>query len=250
MDPFDELLRGVRADGGGLRRCTVSGTVTHDRCTLYALVSGEVRAGGKTARAGDILVVRGPGSLSGRAEAVRGSYELTGSVSRRLSAVMPDVLVAPGDDGCAEFYGGLEDEQGVVADRLLDWLMVCGLRTWFDHEHGTGWLGALADDVAGPALRAMHSDVARPWTLAQLAREAGVSRTTLASRFTRLVGTPPLTYLTEWRMALAADLLAESTATVAAVARQVGYADAFGFSAAFKRVHGVSPSECRAGCAA
>ena len=250
MDPFDELLRGVRADGGGLCRSSVPGTTAHDGYTLYALVSGELRGGGQTAQAGDILVARGPVRLSGEAEAVSGSYELKGSVARRLSAVLPDVLVAPGEDGCAEFYGTLADEQGVVGDRLLDWLMVCGLRAWFDREHGTGWLGALADDVVGPALRAMHADVARPWTLALLAREAGVSRTTLASRFAKLVGTPPLTYLTEWRMALAADLLTESTATVAAVARQVGYADAFGFSAAFKRVHGISPSECRAGCAA
>ncbi|MGC4866219.1 AraC family transcriptional regulator [Micromonospora sp. DT53] len=82
----------------------------------------------------------------------------------------------------------------------------------------------------------------RPWTLASLAAQAEVSRSTLAKRFTALVGEPPLTYLTDWRMTLAADMLAESTATVAAVARHLGYADAFGFSAAFKRVHGMSPS--------
>ena len=113
-----------------------------------------------------------------------------------------------------------------------------------------GWLAALGDEVVGPVLRAMHASPQRAWTLPLLAREAGVARTTLATRFARLVGVPPLTYLTEWRMALAADLLAESSATVAAVARQVGYADAFGFSAAFKRVHGFSPSECRTRCAA
>ncbi|ANZ35576.1 hypothetical protein BBK82_05255 [Lentzea guizhouensis] len=250
MNPFDDLLRGVRADGGGLRRSSVTGTLTGERCTVYALVSGEVEAGGQTARAGDVLVARGPFTLSGEAEVVSGSYDLKGSIAQRLSAVLPDVLVAPGEDGCAAFYGAIDETPGVVADRLLDWIMVCGLKAWFDREHDTGWLGALADDVAGPALQAMHADPARPWTLALLAREAKVSRTTLANRFAKLVGTPPLTYLTEWRMALAADLLTGSSATVAAVARQVGYADAFGFSAAFKRVHGISPSECRAGSAA
>ncbi|MGZ3147967.1 AraC family transcriptional regulator [Lentzea chajnantorensis] len=247
MDPFEELLRGVRADGGDLRRSEVIGTVECDRLAVYALVSGWVEVAGETARAGDVLVARGPFTLTGRAEVVTGTYDLTGAVASRLAAVLPEVLVSRGTEGCAEFYGTLDEESGVVADRLLDWIMVCGLRTWFDSEHRTGWFGALADDVAGPALRAMHADPARPWTLALLAREAKVSRTTLAGRFAKLVGTPPLTYLTEWRMALAADLLTDSTATVAAVAKRVGYADAFGFSAAFKRVHGVSPSEYRAG---
>jgi AraC-like DNA-binding protein len=88
----------------------------------------------------------------------------------------------------------------------------------------------------------MHESPGEPWTLATLAGRAGVARTTLATRFTGLVGEPPLSYLTEWRMALAADLLTDPDATVARVARQVGYADAFSFSAAFKRVQGVSPS--------
>ena len=73
-----------------------------------------------------------------------------------------------------------------------------------------------------------------------------MSRATLAKRFADLVGEPPLTYLTRWRMTLAADLLVEQeAATIAEVARAVGYSDAFGFSAAFKRVRGVSPSEFR-----
>ncbi|MFF9705677.1 helix-turn-helix transcriptional regulator, partial [Streptomyces griseofuscus] len=75
---------------------------------------------------------------------------------------------------------------------------------------------------------------------------AGVSRATLAKRFTDLVGEPPLTYLTRWRMTLAADLLTErEAATVAEVARAVGYSDAFAFSAAFKRTRGISPSAYR-----
>ncbi|MFD5826655.1 AraC family transcriptional regulator [Lentzea sp. NPDC060358] len=251
MEPFDELLRGVRADGAGVRRVEMAGSRVRSGLTLYAVVAGEVTAPGQTAGPGDVLVVQDSVAVTGTASVLSGTYDVMGAVARRLTGVLPEALVAPGTDGCAEFYGTLgTDEGSVVADRLLDWIMVCALREWFDREHDAGWLAALGDEVVGPVLRAMHDDPARAWTLALLAKEAGVARTTLAGRFCRLVGTPPLTYLTEWRMDLAADLLAESPETVASVARRVGYADAFGFSAAFKRVHGFSPSECRSRCAA
>ncbi|MCP2250322.1 AraC family transcriptional regulator [Lentzea aerocolonigenes] len=251
MEPFDELLRGVRADGAGVRRVEMAGTRVLSGLTLYAVASGEVTVLGETAKAGDIVVVQESVVAEGRATVVSGTYEVTGAVARRLTAVLPDALVAPGTDECAAFYSAVgTGGPGVVTDRLLDWLMVCALREWFDREHSSGWLAARADAVVGPALEAMHAQPGKAWTLALLAKEAGVSRTTLTGRFARLVGVPPLTYLTEWRMTVAADLLADPSRTVAAVARQVGYADAFGFSAAFKRVHGFSPSECRSRCAA
>ncbi|GLY49060.1 AraC family transcriptional regulator [Lentzea sp. NBRC 102530] len=251
MEPFDELLRGVRAEGAGVCRADIDGTHVLPGLTLYALASGELDVQGRTAKAGDILVVQESVAARGRASVVSGSYRIQGAVAKRLTAVLPDALVAPGTDGCAEFYGSVDvDAPEVVMDRLLDWFMVCALREWFDREHGDGWLAALADPVVGPVLQAMHARPEQAWTLASLAGEAGVARTTLAGRFAKMVGVPPLTYLTQWRMAVAADLLAESSATVAAVARQVGYADAFGFSVAFKRVHGFSPSECRTRCAA
>ncbi|MGI5502198.1 AraC family transcriptional regulator [Lentzea sp. CA-135723] len=251
MEPFDELLRGVRAEGAGVCRSDIDGTRVLPGLTLYALAAGELDVQGKTAKAGDILVVQESVAARGHASVVSGSYSIKGAVAKRLTSVLPDALVAPGTDGCAEFYGAVDtNAPTVVMDRLLDWFMVCALREWFDNAHGDGWLAARADPVVGPVLQAMHSRPEKAWTLALLAKEAGVARTTLAGRFTKLVGAPPLTYLTEWRMAVAADLLAESSATVAAVARKVGYADAFGFSAAFKRVHGFSPSECRTRCAA
>ncbi|WP_434449067.1 AraC family transcriptional regulator [Lentzea sp. E54] len=251
MEPFDELLRGVRADGAGVRRTEIDGTRVLPGLTLYAVASGEISVLGETAKAGDIVVVQEAVAAEGHASVVSGTYEIKGAVARRLTAVLPDALVAPGTDECAAFYGAVgTGAPGVVTDRLLDWLMVCALREWFDREHGGGWLGAQADEVVGPVLRAMHARPEKAWTLALLAKEAGVARTTLAGRFAKLVGVPPLTYLTEWRMSVAADLLAESGATVASVARKVGYADAFGFSVAFKRVHGLSPSECRTRCAA
>ncbi|MFF7993534.1 AraC family transcriptional regulator [Kitasatospora xanthocidica] len=196
--------------------------------------------------------------LSGGSVLMAGAYRVRGEVPQRLLRALPPVLVVPDEEedraGCAalrdyfraRFTAGRPGRQ-IVVDRLLDWLLVCTLRDWFDRPEADapGWYRAQGDEVVGPVLRAMHRAPARPWTLAGLAAEAGVSRTTLAKRFTELVGEPPLTYLTQWRMARAADLLAGSPDTVAAVARQVGYADAFGFSAAFKRVRGVTPSAHR-----
>nr|WP_276612071.1 helix-turn-helix transcriptional regulator [Kineococcus vitellinus] len=127
-------------------------------------------------------------------------------------------------------------------------MLVCTLRESFDRPGARppAWWSAQRDPVAGEALRVLHAEPAAPWTVAALAERAGVSRATLAKRFTDLVGEPPLTYLTRWRMTLAADLLLERPeATLAEVARTVGYADPFGFSAAFKRVRGASPSEFR-----
>lgn len=101
------------------------------------------------------------------------------------------------------------------------------------------------DPVVGPALRLIHDDPARPWTVADLAAEVGVSRAAFARRFLDRVGEPPMTYLTGWRLTMAADLLLEPGATIGAVAHQVGYSTAFALSAAFKRVRGISPRQHR-----
>jgi AraC-like DNA-binding protein len=182
-----------------------------------------------------------------------GAYPVRGEISRRLLDALPVVLrVGAGgtadavlDHLAAEVAVDAPGQQ-VVLDRLLDWMLVCTLRDWFDRPGGVppAWWAAQRDPVVGDALRLLHADPAAPWTVAALADRTGVSRSTLAKRFTGLVGEPPLTYLTRWRMALAADLLVER-APVAEVARRVGYADPFGFSAAFKRVRGVNPSEFR-----
>jgi AraC-like DNA-binding protein len=186
---------------------------------------------------------------------VVGAYPLRGEISRRLLDALPAVLkVGTGGEGdpvldhlAAEVALDRPGQQ-VVLDRLLDWLLVCSIREWFDRPGGAApaWYAAQRDPVVGDALRLLHAEPAAPWTVARLADRAGVSRATLAKRFTDLVGEPPLTYLSAWRMTLAADLLIErDAATVAEIARTVGYADAFGFSAAFKRIRGVSPSAFR-----
>jgi AraC-like DNA-binding protein len=110
----------------------------------------------------------------------------------------------------------------------------------------TGWLAGLRDPVVGPALSCLHAKPSHPWTLDDLAREVGASRTVLAERFPRVVGLPPMQYLTRWRMQTAADLLGRSGAKVAAVAAEVGYESEAAFSRAFKRETGQSPAGFRA----
>ena len=147
----------------------------------------------------------------------------------------------------------IKDEPGqeAVLDRLLDLLLVGVLRAWlaFHQAEAPGWYRAQGDPVVGRALRVLQNNPARPWTVATLARETGVSRAALARRFAELVGEPPMTFLTAWRLALAADLLREPDTTISAVAQQVGYSSPFALSAAFKRVRGVSPKEHRAAVA-
>ncbi|MFT7840287.1 AraC family transcriptional regulator [Saccharothrix sp. BKS2] len=184
-----------------------------------------------------------------------GAYPVRGEISRRLLDALPVVLRVDAGGTADAVLDHLAAElsvdtpgQQVVLDRLLDWMLVCTLREWFDRPGGEppSWWAAQRDPVVGDALRLLHAEPAAPWTVAALADRTGVSRSTLAKRFTDLVGEPPLTYLTRWRMTLAADLLVErEAATVADIARTVGYANPFGFSAAFKRVRGANPSEFR-----
>ncbi|GAA0400588.1 AraC family transcriptional regulator [Microbispora corallina] len=183
-----------------------------------------------------------------------GTYQMRGEISRRLLGALPALLVLPAEAWDGPLVGLLADEivkdepgQEAVLDRLLDLLLIAVLRAWFarPEAEAPSWYRAHADPVVGRALRAVHRDPARPWTVAALAAEAGVSRAALARRFTGLVGEPPMAYLTSWRLALAADLLRETDATIGAVARQVGYGTAFALSAAFKRERGVSPRDHR-----
>jgi AraC-like DNA-binding protein len=110
----------------------------------------------------------------------------------------------------------------------------------------TSWLAGLRDSVVGRALALLHERPAQPWTLEGLAHDVGLSRSALADRFTHFVGQPPMQYLTCWRMQVAARLLADGAAKVAAVALDVGYDSEAAFSRAFKKVAGVPPATWRA----
>lgn len=108
-----------------------------------------------------------------------------------------------------------------------------------------GWLAGLRDPLVGRALAQLHRQPNDSWTIEKLAREVAASRSVLAERFTHFVGEPPMHYLARWRMQLAAGLLADSTAKVSAVGRQVGYDSEAAFSRAFKKLTGVAPAGWR-----
>lgn len=184
-----------------------------------------------------------------------GAYEHQSEISQRLLDALPPLVVLSKDAWdsplvalLAEEIGKDEPGQEAVLDRLLDLLLIAALRTWFSRPEAAApaWYRASADPVVGPALRLLHNNPAQPWTVATLARATGVSRAALARRFTELVGEPPMSFLTGWRLALAADLLRNPDTNLTAVASQVGYSSPFALSAAFKRVHGVSPQQHRA----
>ncbi len=179
-----------------------------------------------------------------------GTYPLEGEVSGRLLRALPPLLTLRGDRALIALLANeiVKDAPGqeAVLDRLLDLLLIATLRAWFARDDAPGWYRAYSDPVVGPALRALHDEPAHPWTVAEMARAAGVSRAALARRFNDLVGEPPMSFLTGWRIALAADLLLEPGATVGSVAAQVGYGSPFALSTAFKRIRGVSPAQFRA----
>lgn len=133
----------------------------------------------------------------------------------------------------------------LIAGHLAQTLLVEALRLHLADAPGQarGWLAALGDLRMRAALSAMHADPAKPWTLANLARTAGMSRSSFAAHFKETVGEPPLEYLTRWRMMLAADRLAQGRTTLAMVAPTVGYNSESAFGAAFKRVLGQSPRQ-------
>ena len=109
----------------------------------------------------------------------------------------------------------------------------------------TSWLSGLRDPVVGRALAGLHGQPARAWTLPELAREVGTSRSVLAERFAHFVGRPPMLYLTRWRIQLAASRLAAGAAPLSAVASEVGYASEAAFCRAFRKVTGVTPAAWR-----
>lgn len=136
-----------------------------------------------------------------------------------------------------------------IVPALLDMLLLHILRAWLDRQpapgESAGWAAALNDPTTATALQAIHRDPARPWTVATLAAEAGLSRAPFARRFTALVGQPPLTYLTWWRMTTAARLLRQSDAPLGTIAAKVGYTSEFAFANAFKRQYGTAPGRYR-----
>ena len=198
----------------------------------------------------DFLGTRSWGnSASGGTVMLTGTYEHAGEISARLLRALPPLIVQRLDSPLVQLLADeiVKDEPGqeAVLDRLLDLLLIATLRAHFAATDAPGWYRAAGDPIVGPAIKALHDEPAHPWTIDKLARRAGVSRAALARRFNDLVGEPPMSFLTGWRIALAADLLLEPGATVGSVAPQVGYGSSFALSTAFKRLKGISPQQYR-----
>jgi AraC-like DNA-binding protein len=173
-----------------------------------------------------------------------------------LISALPRVLSVRGEHGGAleAFVRLALDESRAprmggasVLGRLSELMFVDVVRRYLEGlpPDRTGWLAGLREPFVGRALTALHREPARAWTIEALAREVGLSRSVLAERFAQLVGQPPMQYLTNWRMQLAAGQLLTGRDSVAAVAARVGYESEAAFSRAFKKIVGTPPGEWR-----
>ena len=228
----------------------------------HVLGSGAEAVARSGPRSRDDWHTTGSGAVRIGAEPVRAHilcahYGHDAAVSTQVLAPLPPLLHLRGSpDG-----GQLEDTvrllgrelarpqvaTGIVLDRLVDVLLVQALREWLagNPVREPCWLGVLCDDIAGAAATLLHSDPARAWTAGILARETGVSRSTLSRRFTAVTGETPGSYLTRWRMDLAARRLRDTDDSLEAIAHSVGYTSVYAFSRAFSRLRSVPPGQYR-----
>ncbi|WP_082598596.1 AraC family transcriptional regulator, partial [Kitasatospora sp. Root107] len=197
----------------------------------------------------------GPAETGGT-ELLCGKYRLDRSRVHPLLAELPDVVHLPNRVGAHPELRFAIDLLGrelaearpgscLAVPSLLDLLLVYLVRAWLAGATTGAWPTALGDPVTAAALRALHTDPAAPWTNDRLAAEAGVSRPTLARRFTTQVGRPPMAYLTWWRLTFAATLLRDTADPLATIAERVGYAGPYAFSHAFNREFGTTPGRYR-----
>ncbi|GAB3976978.1 AraC family transcriptional regulator [Actinoallomurus acanthiterrae] len=201
-----------------------------------------------------------PGGDGALTTVLCGAYLLDGSRMHPLLSEVPPVVHLPARIGrhpslraAVDLLGGEVERPragaGAIVPALLDTLLLYILRAWFEERAedpaATGWTMALADPAITTALTAIHHAPERQWTVAELGARAGLSRAAFANRFTALIGRPPLTYLTWWRMTIAARLLRDSATPLRVVARQAGYSSDIAFAAAFKREYGITPGRYR-----
>lgn len=175
-----------------------------------------------------------------------------------LLSTLPCMLRVPAPDGADDPLASLinfalsESSQTrggerCLLQRLSEAMFVEVLRRYLRQsgDAESGWLGGLRHPLVGRALASLHADVTRRWTLADLASVVGASRSALSEQFTRQIGAPPMQYLAQWRMQLAANRLLDPSCKVYAIAIEVGYESEAAFSRAFKRIVGVTPCAWR-----
>lgn len=166
-----------------------------------------------------------------------------------LVSLLPRLVHVRGDQRLAKLVQLVGDEsraerpaREVVFARLLEVLLIEAVRSTAVTTASPGLVRGLADARLAAAIRAMHTQPARPWTVLELAQEAALSRSAFFDRFSRAVGVAPMAYLLNWRMALAKDLLRRNESRIAEIAERVGYGSASTFSAAFSRHVGRPPT--------
>jgi AraC family transcriptional regulator, alkane utilization regulator len=212
----------------------------------------------------DCLAVVRHGGGGATTQLVCGFVYCDEAVFNPLSAGLPRFICARGEgpDGPTPLPGLLTLALSETASpragtttlltRLTELMFVEVLRGFIESlppEH-TGWFAGLRDPFVGKALQLLHGEPERDWTVDTLGRAVGLSRSALGDRFTALVGQPPVTYLTNWRIQLASQRLRDSRASIAAIASEVGYASEAAFGKAFRRVVGQPPAAWRRQAAA
>lgn len=191
--------------------------------------------------------------------ATAGVVQFDSVTARRLISLLPPVLRIDAwktDDGnwlhstlglIAREASAMRPGGETVITRLADILVIQALRAWLDTapEANLGWLAALRDKQVGRALALIHRLPQQDWSVIELAREAGMSRSAFSARFTELVGQPPMQYLAQWRLHLARAQLMETREPVGTVASRAGYQSEAAFGRAFKQLFGVPPGAVR-----
>jgi AraC-like DNA-binding protein len=198
---------------------------------------------------GGIAVLNGGGDFS----TVGGHFALAGNHADILLGMLPPIVHLRKESDKAALRWSMErmrqelrePQPGgfLIAQHLAYMMLVQALRLHLADglQGGVGWLFALADKQMSVAIKAMHDDPAQRWTLEELAKRAGMSRSTFALKFKETVGWSPMDYLTRWRMLLAGDRLVNSGAAISVIARSLGYDSESAFSTAFKRVMSCAP---------
>jgi len=191
--------------------------------------------------------------------AICGSFQFTNEVGNPIISLLPKLIHVPHSETqtcrwLEPILNGLANEaqnpgigSASLVNHLTGVMFVQAVRAWIQRQPlgQGGWLGALRDKQISSALNVMHQDPGHPWTIAKLAAEVGMSRSPFATKFTSFVGEPPLSYLTHWRMNLAAGYLRNEQFRISEIAERVGYESQASFSNAFKRQFATSPSRYR-----
>ena len=197
-------------------------------------------------------VVHGDANAEPSASLLGGYFTVDPIESSLVASLLPGMLLIratdPAIDSVAPIVSLIAREahevrpgQSFVLARLAEILLVEALRSAPPDLQEPGLLAGLRDPQLAGVLHGIHTHPGHPWSLVALACEAGLSRSSFAERFARVIGVPPLTYVLHWRIAVARDLLARGETTVAEAAHAVGYESASGFSTAFSRETGQSP---------